>query len=97
MNTRYMSQPSSSIMLGDSYYNGTQWAQIWLTTSAVNLFRLNHGDRCAMAFLEGHVSTCAPVEILKAAKNMDVKQNESGATFSGVYLFPEKGNSINVQ
>ncbi len=94
LNTRYMTSPSSSIMLGDSYYEAkaTQWAQIWLTLDTTNLFRLNHGDRCNMAFLDGHVAAAGVNDIQKAYKQMELAD-----LTKGFFIFPEKGAHFNIQ
>ena len=81
-------------MLGDSYYEAqaSQWAQIWLTLDTTNLFRLNHGDRCNMAFLDGHVAAASVNDIQKAYKQMELAD-----LTKGFFIFPEKGAHFGMQ
>ena len=92
--TPYITSPASHIVLGDSWYSETnsQYAALWLIENTLNHYRLNHNDRCNMAFLDGHVAACGVGDILNAARKMDLLY-----LVYGIFLYPEKGNSFSVQ
>ena len=94
IHTPYATNPSATIILGDSFYSNQslQWAEIYLVDDANNIFRLNHGDRCNMAFLDGHVASCSAGEILAASKKMDLSHPGTG-----IYLHPEKGPRFHIE
>ena len=96
-----MTNPSSTIIYGDSFYTGTasepvnlQWAgaQIIRNTWDGDLFRLTHNDRCNIAFLDGHVASCGSGDILNAAKKMNL-----AFLNDGVYLLTENNTAFSIK
>jgi prepilin-type processing-associated H-X9-DG protein/prepilin-type N-terminal cleavage/methylation domain-containing protein len=91
-----MTNPSSTIIYGDSFYSDpsamVQWAGVQFLSNTWNgdLYCLTHGDRANMAFLDGHVASCAAGDIMKAAKKMDLK-----SLSDGIYLQTEKCEHFN--
>ncbi len=86
--TPYVTNPSSHIVLGDSYLSESgqerEWNAIHITENP-NLYRLNHADRCNTAFLDGHAASSSAGEMLAATKKMDFKPQ-----YVGIWLHPEK-------
>ena len=95
--SNYMTNPSSSIIYGDSFAGGSnmkQWGgfQILEDTWDQNLCRLNHNDRANIAFLDGHVASCGSGDILNAARKMELKSLDNG-----IWLLTEKSQPFNIK
>ncbi len=91
-----MTNPSSTIIYGDSFYvdANLQWAgaQFIRNTWSGDLFRLNHGDRANMAFLDGHAASCGSGDILNAAKKMNLASQDDG-----IFLLTENNTAFNIK
>ncbi len=91
----YMTNPSSNIIFGDSYYvdSGMQHSLVHFDQNLWgNQYRMNHNDRCNIAFLDGHVGGLTAGEILIASKKMDIAKPADG-----VFLLTEKGEAFNIK
>ncbi len=93
--TRYMTNPSSTIMYGDILEQSipTQWYSTWVTISDTGHFVVTHDGRCNVAFLDGHVASHDAGGLLKCFKMMDL----SNVATNGIWLFPEKGSEFNIK